>query len=135
MSTSDEAADYLRHDYPAQAELALWARDVLLAAEPDLEQRVYRGWQGVGFHDADAGYVCALFPRTEGLMLSFEHGASLPDPEGLLTGDGDQVRALRVTGTDDNTKRQIEELLEQAIAFGIGRRAGAPPGRRPRHQG
>lgn len=135
MSTPDEAADYLRHYHPGQAELALWTRDVLLAAEPDLEQRVYRGWQGVGFHDAEAGYVCALFPRTEALMLSFEHGASLPDPEGLLTGDGDQVRALPVTGTDENTQRQIEELLEQAIAYGIGLRAGAPPGRRRRHRG
>lgn len=130
MSTPHEVADYFRHVHPAHADLALWVRDILLAAEPDLEQRVYRGWQGVGFHDEEAGYVCALFPRPEGLFLSFEHGASLPDPEGLLTGDGAQVRALRITGPDGATKENILHLLDQAIVFGIGLRAGAPKGRR-----
>ena len=130
MSTPHEVTDYFRHDHPAHAELALWVRDILLAAEPDLEQRVYPGWQGVGFHDAEAGYLCALFPRTNGLFLSFEHGAALPDPDGLLTGDGEQVRALHVTGTDAASKARILQLLEQAIAFGIGLRAGASKRRR-----
>lgn len=130
MSAPDSAADYLHRHHPAHADLAVWVRDVLLAAEPDLEQRVYPGWQGVGFHDAEAGYLCALFPRTNGLFLSFEHGAALPDPDGLLTGDGEQVRALHVTGTDAASKAHILQLLEQAIAFGIGLRAGAPKRRR-----
>jgi hypothetical protein len=126
-STPEEAADYLRSYHPGHAELALWVRQVLLDAEPDLEQRVYRGWQAVGFHDPDAGYVCGLFPRPEGLLLTFEHGASLPDPDGALIGDGRQVRSLPVHAADAGTEARIRGLLEQAISYGLALRAGGLP--------
>ncbi len=48
---------------PALADLALWARALVLEAEPALTERMQRGWGGVGFHHPDAGYVCGLFPR------------------------------------------------------------------------
>ncbi|NKX52587.1 DUF1801 domain-containing protein, partial [Arthrobacter deserti] len=94
MSSADKVADYLREHHAGQAGLALWVRSVLLDAEPDFEQRIYRGWEAVGFHHPDAGYLCGIFPRPEGLQLLFEHGAALPDPEGMLRGDGRQVRML-----------------------------------------
>ena len=49
MSAAEDAEDYLRRHHPEQAELALWVRSVLLDAEPDLEQRVYRGGRRLVF--------------------------------------------------------------------------------------
>ncbi len=123
MSAAEDAEDYLRRHHPEQAELAQWVRSILLDAEPDLEQRVYRGWQAVGFHDAEAGYVCALFPSPERLLLTFEHGAALPDPEGVLIGNGKQVRSMLVAASDERTAGVIRQLLEQAIVHGIAIRA------------
>ena len=41
--------EFLAERYPEALELALWVREVMLAAEPDLSERVYNGWDGIGF--------------------------------------------------------------------------------------
>jgi hypothetical protein len=84
----DDVRAFLVERHPEQAELALWLRAVVRGAEPDLSERVYRGWDGVGFRHPDAGYVCAIYPKPDGVRLWFEHGAALRDPERLLEGDG-----------------------------------------------
>ncbi|WP_159619377.1 DUF1801 domain-containing protein [Arthrobacter zhaoguopingii] len=121
----DSAADYLRQHHPDAAELALWVRGVLLEAAPGLEQRVYQGWQAIGFVHAGAGYVCGLFPRPTGLLLTFEQGALLPDPDGSLIGDGRQVRSLPISARDDGTKSRIVEFLDSAILLGEALRGTA----------
>ncbi|MHA7264438.1 hypothetical protein ACX80W_14665 [Arthrobacter sp. TMN-37] len=121
----DTSAAYLQEHHPDAAELALWVRGVLLEAAPGLEERVYRGWQAIGFVDSLAGYVCGLFPRPEGLLLTFEHGAKLPDPESLLIGVGRQVRSLPIRGQDEDTRDRIVEFLDQALFLGEARRGGS----------
>ncbi|TDK26396.1 DUF1801 domain-containing protein [Arthrobacter crusticola] len=98
---------------------------MLLEAAPGLEQRVFLGWQTIGFVHASAGYVCGLFPRPGALLLTFEHGARLPDPGSLLIGDGRQVRSLPISAQDDRTKRRIVEFLDSAILLGESRRGTA----------
>jgi hypothetical protein len=126
VNTADDAEEYLRRNHPGQADLALWVRSVLLQAEPDLEQRVYPGWQAVGFHDPEAGYVCGLFPRSPALLLSFEHGARLEDPEHLLEGTGKQVRSFPVHGRDLRTEARIRELFGRAVNDALAHKAGSP---------
>jgi hypothetical protein len=111
---SDSVA-FLRDVEPEYAELAVWLRERVLAADPDLTERIYRGWQGVGFHHPEAGYVCAIYPRSTGVVLLFEHGAGLPDPEHVLQGEGKQTRFIRVEGRDDALARTIELYVQQAI--------------------
>jgi hypothetical protein len=112
----DEVEAYLREHHPATAELALWTRAAVLAAEPDFVERVYRGWQGVGFRHPDAGFVCAIYPRSEWVVLLFEHGAAMADPERVLQGDGTQTRFIRVASGGDATRGTIERLVQQAVA-------------------
>jgi hypothetical protein len=73
-------------------------RELVLASESDLTERVYLGWDGIGFRHPVAGYVCAIYPREkeQEVRLLFEHGARLEDPERLLEGDGAQTRFIRV---------------------------------------
>jgi hypothetical protein len=111
-----EALDYLRSEHGHAYELAAWLREVVLAADPDLVERVYRGWRGVGFRHPEAGYVCGIFPREHGVELLFEHGASLPDPDGLLRGDGTQTRVIRVAEPDPALRAQIGVYVQQAVA-------------------
>ena len=64
----------------------------MLAGDPDLTERVYLGWDGIGFRHPDGGYVCAIYPRGGEVRLLFEHGARLEDRAGLLEGHGTQTR-------------------------------------------
>jgi hypothetical protein len=43
----EEALAYLRAEHPDAFELAAWTRAAVLGAEPDFEERVYRGWRGI----------------------------------------------------------------------------------------
>ena len=123
MTDTDPAATYLRRHHPEHAELALWVRTVLLEVEPELSQRVYPGWRAVGFHHPETGYLCSLSPRPDALLLTFEHGAALPDPDGVLIGAGRQVRSLPVRDRDPATGDHIRHLLE--LAF-VHRRRSTP---------
>ena len=113
---SDPTIDFLRELEPRTWELAAWTRGQVRAADPDLTERLYRGWRGVGFRHPEAGYVCAIYPRSDCVVLLFEHGASLLDPEGVLLGDGAQTRFLCIEGADDSTAKLVGRYVQQAIA-------------------
>ena len=91
-------------------------RETIHAAEPDLTERVYRGWDGVGFRHPDGGYVCAIYPKGDHVRLLFEHGRRLEDPDGLLEGDGLQTRYVSIAEPDPRLAPAIARLLEAAIA-------------------
>jgi hypothetical protein len=112
----DDVETYLRTHHAATAELALRVRGHVRRADPDLTEQVYRGWKGVGFRHPEAGYVCAIFPRDDHVELLFEHGASLPDPEGVLRGDAKQTRFIRIDEPADGDAGVIERYVQQAIA-------------------
>jgi hypothetical protein len=115
-ATGAEVLAYFREGHPILAELAAQVRSAVLAADPDLTERVYQGWQGVGFRHPEAGYVCAIYPRGDRIVLLFEHGASLPDPEHALLGEGKQTRYLRIDDMSPETAARITAYVQQAIA-------------------
>lgn len=111
-----DPAAFLRQLQPAQADVSLRARRAVVAADPDLEERIYRGWRAVGYRHPEAGYVCGIFPRDDAVQLLFEHGASLPDPEGVLEGAGSQTRLIRLATVDAVRPDTIARYVQQAIA-------------------
>lgn len=98
------------------ADIALWTCNIVAVADQDLAARVYRGWQGIGFRHPEAGYVCGVFPRGHWVMLLFEHGASMTDPEGVLLGEGAQTRFLRIDEPSEETAALIDRYVQQAVA-------------------
>jgi hypothetical protein len=83
---------------------------------------VYRGWHGLGYHHPAAGYVCAVFPRADDVLLGFEHGVLLDDPHGLLSGEGRTVRYVRVEAAGDPPAERLVELIDAAVLVGAPRR-------------
>jgi hypothetical protein len=114
--------EFLAERDPEALELALWVREAVLAAEPDLSERVYRGWDGVGFRHPDAGYICAIYPRDAEVRLLFEHGTRLDDAEGLLEGDGTQTRYVTVRAPEHRLAVGIGGLVRDAVAKRLFRR-------------
>ena len=111
-----DVRDFLAERHAGVADLALWVRAAVLAAEPDFAERVYRGWDGIGFRHPDAGYVCAIYPGEGEVRLLFEHGAAMDDPERLLEGAGRQTRFLTVRGPDAGLRDAIGRYVHAAVA-------------------
>ena len=114
--------EFLTERHPEACERALWVRDAVLAAEPNLSERVYGGWDGIGFRHPEAGYICAIYPRESEVRLLFEHGTRLDDPEELLEGEGTQTRCVTVNAVDDRLAGTLGHLVRDAVAQRLFRR-------------
>jgi hypothetical protein len=122
MPVPKDVYDFLVDSHPSLADLALWVREVVLAGEPDLTERVYLGWDGIGFRHPDAGYVCAIYPRDDEVQLLFEHDVRLPDPDGLLQGSGSQTRFMPVREQSDALAAAIGRYVHDTVGEQLFRR-------------
>jgi hypothetical protein len=124
MPVPEDVHDFLMASHPGLADLALWVREAVLAGEPELTERVYLGWDGIGFRHPDGGYVCAIYPREQEqeVRLLFEHGVRLHDPEHLLEGAGTQTRFIHVRERDDRLAAAIGRYVHDAVAERLFRR-------------
>ena len=110
------AEEFLTERHPAVAPLALRVRAVVRATDPDLEERVYLGWDGIGFRHPDGGYVCAIYPQADHVRLLFEHGTRLLDADGVLEGEGTRTRFLTIRDGDDHALRLAARFVHDAVA-------------------
>jgi hypothetical protein len=98
-------------------------RALLLEEEPMLEERVDEEWHGLGYAHPDAGDVVALFPTSDQVKVSFEHGKDLADPRGLLVFEKrQQVGYVSVAPGDPIPLTGLRELLRAAIDAGARRK-------------
>ena len=95
-------------------------RSVMNAVEethPELARKVQPGWQAVGYRHKRAGYVCGVFIRSDRVMLLFEHGRLLSDPQGVLQGDGKQVRFIPYVPGDPVERTIMALYIAEAISL------------------
>ena len=120
---------------PAVRALAERVIALVAAHVPDVELRAYPGWRGIGLRDAQAGYFCGVFPRHEGggrgaeraecVRVLCEHGAALPDPEGVLTAGGSQTRWATLRPGAPIPEAALLRLVDAALLHGAARARGA----------
>jgi hypothetical protein len=65
--------------------------------------------------------ILSITARADSVAICFIHGATLPDPKGLLRGEGNQVRSIPVESAAVITTRDVDALIGAALT-----RAGAP---------
>ena len=111
----------LRPYPPSVRHLAHELRKLVRRTLPKVEERVYDGWHGIGYHDRQAGYLVGIFPQPDCVKLYFEHGAVIPDPHHVLTGHGAQVRHVSCWPDVPVPERAIRELLAAALRVGSAR--------------
>ncbi|MCY4108085.1 MAG: DUF1801 domain-containing protein [Chloroflexi bacterium] len=93
-------------------------RELVRVVAPAATEKVYPGWHGFGFHDPKAGYFCGIFPQTDSVKLEFEFGRLLPDPQGLLQGEGKQVRYVVLARGDPLPIDSITDLISTSLVIG-----------------
>lgn len=106
--------DILADHSPEVRRIANALRDLVRRVLPDVTERAYRGWHGIGFRHPEAGYLGGIFPQADHVRLLFEHGVELEDPAGLLEGDGSQARYVTV-GSADLDEATLVAFLDGAV--------------------
>lgn len=112
--------------------------DTVTACRRKLGARVPRGFElvydnynalAIGYAHADKASASlvsiAAYPRW--VTLFFLYGHELPDPEGLLQGQGARVRSIRLASAEDLDRPAIQRLLALALAPHEADFAAAPP--------
>jgi hypothetical protein len=92
---------------------------------PDLTERFYPHWEGLGLKHPAGRLLGTLFARDEDVVVYFERGATMPDPHGVLGGH-DRLRQTRIMSFTPPANREVESLfveyLDLALDHAIARR-------------
>jgi hypothetical protein len=89
-------------------------------AAPDAKESVK--W-GQPVYESD-GPFAALKAYPRWITLTFWRGAALPDPAGILEGDGERMKHARFTSVQEVRAAPIAELVRTAVA--MNRELGDP---------
>ncbi len=115
-----DVADLLTDCPPWQVAVVERLRRLMAVVLPEAVEKVYPGWRAIGYRHPAAGYIGGIFPTDQGVRLLFEHGASLPDPSGVLEGEIKQVRWITFEDSSAVTpelESAIGQLLLEAVDF------------------
>lgn len=115
--TNASTNDILASHSLAIHDLAEQLRSIILNTVPDATEKAYLGWHGIGYTHPRAGYFCAIFPHDAIVRLALEWGVLLPDPIGLLTGSGSQVRYVDCAPDAAIPVAVIRQLLLDCLAL------------------
>ena len=99
MSNRDPDVDdwFASYENP-QKELVQAVREAILDADPRVTEAIK--WKAPTF--MFKGNIASFYPKTKThASLMFHTGASLPDPSGLLAGEGDTSRVARFDSLED----------------------------------
>ena len=114
MTTSPEVdAWFDRYDNP-QRDLVDAVRRVILEADDRVTETVK--WQAPTF--MYRGNIASFYPKSRAhVSLMFHTGASLPDPHGLLEGEGDVSRVAKFVDAEDLDQKTpaLQELIRAWI--------------------
>ncbi len=119
MEAGGPEFEALLSNYPANVQaIARELRQVIFALLPAPLEMVHatRKVAGYGFGTRYADMVCSLIPSKGGVKLGLAYGASLPDPNKLLAGQGKVHRHVNFTTRADIKRPGVKLLLKAALA-------------------
>jgi len=100
-------------------------RRLVLDLCPDTAERV--SWGGLSYFDAARGGpvsagICQIVVRDGAVRLDFIHGASLPDPHGLLRCEEGRKakRFVPIFSANEPAREHLRELVRAAAEFDPG---------------
>ncbi|MEW5849439.1 MAG: hypothetical protein AB2A00_11530 [Myxococcota bacterium] len=102
----------LRHQPQRIRTLTYQACALIQRCVPSSVQRVRLGWKLVGF--SAPHYFAFVAPQEDVVKVGFEWGVLLPDPVGILTGTGTQVRYVPVVDGTELRNPALAHLIELA---------------------
>ena len=98
-----------------QREICRQVRDLVHAADPDVEETIKRSVQPYFVLD---GNICALLAAKDHVDVFLYDGAIVPDPEGIITAghDNETARTIGFRRDDAINERALTAMFRQIIA-------------------
>ena len=110
------SVEMLLQNYPpAVCALVEELRMIIRSTVPEATEAAHAVWRSINYRHPLQGYFCGLFPQANGVNLAFEFGALLPDPAGVLDGQGKQVRYLRCRLEQPVPIEALQPLIQAAL--------------------
>ena len=107
------------------SELALALREIVLEEAPDASESIYQVYTVAiwfGFSGKMKDMFCYIATNAGHVNLGFPRGASLPDPNRVLEGDGKTMRHIKFRSHSDLERpfvpHYIQAAMEQAAPAG-----------------
>lgn len=131
MSTSKDIDAFLARYPDAVRSTATAARELLKAHLPHVAESLDESARLLGYSYAPGykGLVCTLIMSQTGVKLGIFRGSELPDPKGLMAGEGKVHRHVQLRSAADTKKPGLGQLLKAALAAWNKRRAASATGR------
>ena len=105
---------------PEVAALIRSSRSAMRKRLPTALELVYDNYNflAIGYSSTERASDCvvSLACAANGVSLSFYYGATLPDPDGVLLGSGNQNRFVRLSSAKTLSSPAVERLLAAALA-------------------
>jgi hypothetical protein len=115
-------ASFVEKFEPSVARLIRASRAEIRRLLPTAVELVYDNYSFfvIGYSSTDRASDCivSLAASSNGLGLSFYYGASLPDPDHLLNGEGKQNRFIRIPEVDTLRVPAVVRLIRAAARQG-----------------
>ena len=118
-ATERQLAGFIDRFDPEIAARTRACRAALRVRMPTANELVYDNYNAlaIGYAPGErpSGAIVSLAVTSRGPALYFIHGASLPDPEDVLTGEGRQGRYVRLAGPATLEEPAVAALLSLAL--------------------
>lgn len=116
QTPSGEITVFLARYPTAIREVSEYLRRVMKQAMPQARETLYAGQNhlGYGFRGRMSERICYICPMRDYVRLGFMFGATLPDPGGLLAGEGKRLRHIKIRSMSDAQNPSIVALIEAA---------------------
>lgn len=132
MTPASQLRGFIAKFSPADQRLIRRVRSAVRRRFPWAHELVYDNYNffviGYSPSERPSDAIVSIAARANSIGICFIHGKSLPDPDGLLKGSGNQTRFLHVDDARQLASRGVESLFKAAVA----RSDCAPPKGRPR---
>jgi hypothetical protein len=119
-SPATQVASFIAKFDPANARLIRACRSAMRRRLPTANELVYDNYNflAIGYSPSERASDCvvSLAAGSNGVSLSFYYGATLPDPDGILLGSGNQNRFVRLPTAATLVEPAVERLLRAALA-------------------
>jgi hypothetical protein len=115
MPRAESIDDLLAVCEPRVRRLAEGARKRVLEVVPNATEKLRPGWGLIGYNAP--AYFAFIVAAPDRVRIGFEWGVMLPDPKGVLEGDGSQVRYFTVRTAAALRSSVLAALLRAAAAI------------------
>jgi hypothetical protein len=118
-SPAKQVAGFIAKFDPPIAKLTRECRSVIRKRFPSAIELVYDNYNalaiGYGPTEKTSDCIFSLAAYARGLNLYFTYGRSLPDPDGLLEGNGTQGAFIRLASVDTLAEPKVIDLIQRAV--------------------